>query len=46
MWPPMHTKQQENENKAAVDTDKNLRSFADYIFGSLILHLFCVNYLN
>lgn len=22
------------------------RSFADFIFGSLVLHFFCVNYLN
>lgn len=30
-------------------TDANYgihRSFADFIFGSLVLHFFCVNYLN
>jgi hypothetical protein len=27
-------------------TDTLDRAFADYIFGSLILHFFCINFIN
>lgn len=29
-----------------TDTDVNRRAFADYIFGSVLLHFFCVNFIN
>ncbi|RAH73447.1 putative oligosaccharyl transferase subunit Dad1 [Aspergillus aculeatinus CBS 121060] len=31
---------------AAVLTPSGIRAFADYIFGSLILHFFCINFIN
>lgn len=34
------------QTNTTMITDRSRSSFADYIFGSLILHLFCVNYLN
>lgn len=34
------------QRNTTMNADRSRRSFADYIFGSLILHLFCVNYLN
>ncbi|KAJ4397133.1 oligosaccharyltransferase complex subunit epsilon [Gnomoniopsis smithogilvyi] len=38
--------QTQEQNKSQFPKVTPERSFADYIFGSLILHLFCVNYLN
>ncbi|KAJ4414258.1 oligosaccharyltransferase complex subunit epsilon [Gnomoniopsis sp. IMI 355080] len=38
--------QTQEQNKPQFPKVTPERSFADYIFGSLILHLFCVNYLN
>ena len=26
--------------------DNRYRAFADYVFGSMILHFFCVNFIN
>ncbi|KAG0651117.1 Dolichyl-diphosphooligosaccharide glycosyltransferase subunit DAD1 [Hyphodiscus hymeniophilus] len=34
------------ENKASFGEVSPERAFADYIFGSLILHFFCVNFIN
>ncbi|MCJ1242905.1 hypothetical protein MMC30_000101 [Trapelia coarctata] len=34
------------ENKAEFKTVSQERAFADYVFGSLILHFFCVNFIN
>ncbi|KAF2806960.1 defender against death DAD protein [Mytilinidion resinicola] len=34
------------ENKAEFETISNERAFADFIFGSLLLHFFCVNFIN
>ncbi|PQE03402.1 dad family protein [Rutstroemia sp. NJR-2017a BBW] len=34
------------ENKAEFDSVSPERAFADYVFGSLILHFFCVNFIN
>jgi len=34
------------ENKAEFKSVSNERAFADYIFGSLLLHFFCVNFIN
>ena len=31
---------------ADVDGAGGCRAFADYVFGSLILHFFCVNFIN
>ncbi|KAJ5601289.1 hypothetical protein N7510_010823 [Penicillium lagena] len=36
---------EEPEDQGAV-TASHERAFADYIFGSLILHFFCVNFIN
>ncbi|KAI9828627.1 MAG: oligosaccharyltransferase complex subunit epsilon [Thelocarpon impressellum] len=33
-------------NKAEFVTVSNERAFADYVFGSLLLHFFCVNFIN
>ena len=33
------------DNKAEFETVSNER-FADYVFGSLLLHFFCVNFIN
>ncbi len=35
---------EEQSNGAAVVSSE--RAFADYVFGSLILHGFCVNFIN
>ncbi|KAK8203702.1 DAD/Ost2 [Phyllosticta capitalensis] len=36
-----------HERTEAAKTDDFLnRAFADYIFGSVILHFFCVNFIN
>jgi len=34
------------ENKADFESISNERAFADFIFGSLLLHFFCVNFIN
>ncbi|KAI9849214.1 MAG: oligosaccharyltransferase complex subunit epsilon [Thelocarpon superellum] len=34
------------ENKAEFESVSDERAFADYIFGSLLLHFFCVNFIN
>ncbi|TKA78113.1 hypothetical protein B0A49_01797 [Cryomyces minteri] len=34
------------ENKAEFASISNERAFADYVFGSLLLHFFCVNFIN
>ncbi|KAG4443710.1 hypothetical protein IFR05_000799 [Cadophora sp. M221] len=34
------------ENKAEFSEVSPERAFADYVFGSLILHFFCVNFIN
>ncbi|RFU36130.1 hypothetical protein B7463_g266, partial [Scytalidium lignicola] len=34
------------ENKAEFGSVPPERAFADYVFGSLILHFFCVNFIN
>ncbi|KAF2786404.1 defender against death DAD protein, partial [Melanomma pulvis-pyrius CBS 109.77] len=34
------------ENKAEFETISHERAFADYVFGSLLLHFFCVNFIN
>ncbi|RDL34753.1 Dolichyl-diphosphooligosaccharide--protein glycosyltransferase subunit OST2 [Venustampulla echinocandica] len=34
------------ENKAEFKEVSHERAFADYVFGSLILHFFCVNFIN
>jgi hypothetical protein len=34
------------ENKAEFGTISHERAFADYVFGSLLLHFFCVNFIN
>ncbi|SMR53996.1 unnamed protein product [Zymoseptoria tritici ST99CH_1A5] len=34
------------ENKAEFEGISHERAFADFIFGSLILHFFCVNFIN
>ncbi|CAK1364040.1 Dolichyl-diphosphooligosaccharide--protein glycosyltransferase subunit DAD1 [Cercospora beticola] len=34
------------ENKADFERISHERAFADFVFGSLILHFFCVNFIN
>jgi len=34
------------ENTTEFKSVSNERAFADYVFGSLILHFFCVNFIN
>jgi len=34
------------ENKAEFESISNERAFADFLFGSLLLHFFCVNFIN
>ncbi|KAG9665261.1 defender against death DAD protein, partial [Aureobasidium melanogenum] len=34
------------QNKADFGSISHERAFADYVFGSLILHFFCVNFIN
>ncbi|KAL1585926.1 hypothetical protein WHR41_04994 [Cladosporium halotolerans] len=34
------------ENKADFESISHERAFADFIFGSMILHFFCVNFIN
>ncbi|KUJ22271.1 defender against death DAD protein [Mollisia scopiformis] len=38
--------QTNTENKAEFGEVSPERAFADYVFGSLILHFFCVNFIN
>jgi len=38
--------QTNTENKAEFDQVSPERAFADYVFGSMILHFFCVNFIN
>ncbi|ROV99941.1 hypothetical protein VMCG_06290 [Cytospora schulzeri] len=38
--------QTDDQNKSDFPKITPERSFADYIFGSLVLHFFCVNYIN
>ncbi|PSS23131.1 hypothetical protein M430DRAFT_56953 [Amorphotheca resinae ATCC 22711] len=38
--------QTNEENKAEFGSVSPERAFADYVFGSLILHFFCVNFIN
>ncbi|KAH0544486.1 hypothetical protein FGG08_001384 [Glutinoglossum americanum] len=34
------------ENKAEFSSVSNERAFADYVFGSMLLHFICVNFIN
>ncbi|CBX95258.1 hypothetical protein IAQ61_004082 [Plenodomus lingam] len=34
------------ENKAEFENISHERAFADFLFGSLLLHFFCVNFIN
>ncbi|KAF2739188.1 defender against death DAD protein [Polyplosphaeria fusca] len=34
------------ENKKEFETTSPERAFADYVFGSFLLHFFCVNFIN
>ncbi|KAF2836495.1 defender against death DAD protein [Patellaria atrata CBS 101060] len=34
------------ENKTEFESISNERAFADFVFGSLLLHFFCVNFIN
>jgi oligosaccharyltransferase complex subunit epsilon len=34
------------ENKVEFQSISHERAFADFIFGSLLLHFFCVNFIN
>ncbi|PSR97474.1 briggsae CBR-DAD-1 protein [Coniella lustricola] len=34
------------QNKTSFSKTTPERSFADFLFGSLILHFFCINYIN
>jgi len=34
------------DNASEFKTVSNERAFADYIFGSLLLHFFCINFIN
>ncbi|KAF2253482.1 defender against death DAD protein [Trematosphaeria pertusa] len=34
------------ENKAEFESISHERAFADFVFGSLILHFFCINFIN
>ncbi|KAJ4345504.1 oligosaccharyltransferase complex subunit epsilon [Didymosphaeria variabile] len=34
------------ENKAEFEKISHERAFADFVFGSLILHFFCINFIN
>ncbi|KAK3706306.1 oligosaccharyltransferase complex subunit epsilon [Vermiconidia calcicola] len=34
------------ENKAEFERISHERAFADFVFGSMILHFFCVNFIN
>ncbi|OAL55848.1 defender against death DAD protein [Pyrenochaeta sp. DS3sAY3a] len=38
--------QTNTENKADFENISHERAFADFIFGSLLLHFFCVNFIN
>ncbi|KAK7745485.1 Dolichyl-diphosphooligosaccharide-protein glycosyltransferase subunit dad1 [Cytospora paraplurivora] len=38
--------QTDEQNKSDFPKITPERSFADYVFGSLILHFFCINYIN
>ncbi|KAF8863448.1 defender against death DAD protein [Acephala macrosclerotiorum] len=38
--------QTNGENKADFGEVSPERAFADYVFGSLILHFFCINFIN
>ncbi|KAH8814999.1 putative Dolichyl-diphosphooligosaccharide--protein glycosyltransferase subunit DAD1 [Xylogone sp. PMI_703] len=38
--------QTNTENKAEFGSVSPERAFADYVFGSLILHFFCINFIN
>ena len=34
------------ENKTEFESISPERAFADFVFGSLLLHFFCVNFIN
>ncbi|KAG9201111.1 hypothetical protein B5807_01017 [Epicoccum nigrum] len=34
------------ENKTEFESISHERAFADFVFGSLLLHFFCVNFIN
>ncbi|KAL1603735.1 oligosaccharyltransferase complex subunit epsilon [Paraconiothyrium brasiliense] len=34
------------ENKSEFENISHERAFADFVFGSLILHFFCINFIN
>jgi oligosaccharyltransferase complex subunit epsilon len=34
------------ENKAEFESISHERAFADFVLGSLLLHFFCVNFIN
>ncbi|KAJ5157187.1 Defender against death DAD protein, partial [Penicillium canariense] len=36
----------DEDNEAQGTSTSHERAFADYIFGSLILHFFCINFIN
>ena len=35
-----------NDEEYETDMHRSHRAFADFIFGSMILHFFCVNFIN
>lgn len=35
-----------DDRESETDTHHFNRAFADFIFGSVILHFFCVNFIN
>ncbi|KAI8939982.1 hypothetical protein NX059_003706 [Plenodomus lindquistii] len=38
--------QTNTENQAEFENTSHERAFADFVFGSLLLHFFCVNFIN
>lgn len=38
--------QTNQENKQHFESISHERAFADFVFGSLLLHFFCVNFIN
>jgi len=38
--------QTNTDNKAEFKNISHERAFADFVFGSLLLHFFCVNFIN
>jgi oligosaccharyltransferase complex subunit epsilon len=40
------TERRDRESSRTIGLTSNCRAFADFIFGSMILHFFCVNFIN